>query len=148
MPTSDAVRDAFPAIEDIGGDDLRRGVIEAWTIALEENGDPAIGDLPWYPPIQTEIGLPDETLLEHVRGVVDGAVALADVLQASRGDAVLDKDLVLAGALVHDVSKPYEFDGMDPTSLYDAVGHPTYGVHVCAKAGLPEAVLHTHFQTT
>jgi 23S rRNA maturation-related 3'-5' exoribonuclease YhaM len=49
---------------------------------------------------------------------------------------------VIAGALVHDVSKLYEFDGMDQTDVGRLLGHPHYGVHIVSQAGLPVEVAH------
>jgi HD superfamily phosphodiesterase len=54
----------------------------------------------------------------------------------------LDTDLLLAGALVHDVSKLAEFDGMDATPTYDLLGHPYWGVYVVASAGLSVELAH------
>lgn len=141
MSRAATVHETFPSIDRIGDDDLRAGVLDAWTTTLEETGDPDLEALPWYPPIQTEVGLPDETLADHVRDVTAAAIALTETLVERRG-AVASPDTVLAASLVHDVSKPYEFEGFDATAVFDALGHPVYGVHVCARAGLPLDVIH------
>jgi hypothetical protein len=135
------VREAFPAVERIADDDLRAGVIEAWTTALAETGW-SLDEVPWFPPLQAEWGLPDERTIPHVRDVVAASEALAAAM-AERG-ATLSTDVVLAGALVHDVSKLYEFappDG-EETAIHELLGHPNYGIVPAARAGLPPAVLH------
>ena len=137
-PELDAV---FPTIDRITDDDLRRGVREAWLTAIEDNDVESLESIPWFPPIQRKLDLPDEQLVAHVRDVIAGAVSLAETLVENR-DADLDVDLVRAGALVHDVSKLYEFDGMAETSVGRLLGHPHYGVHVVAEAGLPVEVAH------
>jgi hypothetical protein len=50
----------------------------------------------------------------------------------------------VAGALVHDVSKLYEFDPPDgaESRVHALLGHPNYGVVPAARAGLPPAVSH------
>ena len=133
-----AVTEAFPAVDRIEDDDLREGVVRAWTLALEETGW-ALAEVPWFPPLQAELGAPDERLVGHVRAVVDASEALADAF-----DVPASSDLVLAGGLVHDVSKCYEFappDGSE-TALHALLGHPHYGVAPAARAGLPPEVLH------
>lgn len=131
----------FPTLERIADDDLRRGVREAWATAVDENDVESLEALPWFPPAQRELDLTGETLVAHVRDVTAGASALAEILVEHR-DADVDVDVVIAGALVHDVSKCYEFDGMDDTPIGRLVGHPHYGVHVVTRAGLPVEVAH------
>ncbi len=139
--SEDAVRAAFPELEAIGDEDLRAGVVEAWTTALEETDVTDLGDVAWLPPTQRELGLADEGLVEHVREVTACAVALAETLQERRA-VDLSLDTVVAGAIVHDVSKLAEFDGMDATPVYDLLGHPYYGVYIVFAADLPVELAH------
>lgn len=92
------------------------------------------------PPTQRELGLGDEQLISHVRDVTACAVTLAETL-LDRREVDLSLDTVVAGALIHDVSKLAEFDGMTETSVYGLLGHPYYGVHVVA-AELPVELAH------
>lgn len=140
MTDSDAVERAFPELAAIENDDLRNGVHRAWKTAVADNDIEDLETLPWFPPAQRELDLPDERLVSHVRDVTQGAVALAETL-VDRGYDV-SFDTVVAGALVHDVSKLYEFDGMDETETGRLLGHPHYGVHVVAKTGLPVEIAH------
>ncbi|WP_306058459.1 HD domain-containing protein [Natronococcus wangiae] len=141
--SEDAVRTAFPELEAIEDDDLRAGVIDAWVTAIAENDIDDLTAVPWLPPTQRELTLNDEYLVTHVRDVTACAVALAETLLERREGALsLDMDTVVAGALVHDVSKLAEFDEMDETAVYSLLGHPYYGVHVVARAGLPVELAH------
>lgn len=129
----------FPALEAIEDDDLRTGVRDAWATACADAGietTAALADVPWFPPIQQDRNI-EASLVEHVRDVTRGAVALAEAVRAP-----VDEDLLRAGALVHDVSKLAEFDGMATTRTYDLLGHPHYGVHVVAAANLPVELQH------
>ena len=153
-PTSDAreqVGRAFPEIDRIEDDALREGVRRAWETAVAETGISDLASVPWLPPEQERLGIPDETLVEHVRDVVAGSVALAESLVGTRGDRFdPSMDLLLAGALVHDASKLYEYAGgsaggdaeSGKTDIGRLLGHPHYGVHVAAAAGLPIEVQH------
>ena len=136
----------FPEIRSIESETLRANVASAWTNAAEEN-DIAIGDLeavPWFPPAQRNLGLDaaEATLVGHVRDVTACAVGLVDSLAERRSTLDVDLDTVVAGALVHDVSKLYEFDGMEPTEIDEFLGHPYFGVAVAAHADLPAEIVH------
>jgi HD superfamily phosphodiesterase len=135
------VRDTFPELEHIEDDDLRVGVAETWETAVSETGVEDLHAVPWFLPAQRNLGLDDEWLVPHVRDVTACAAGLAETLAERRG-VDLSLDTVVAGALVHDVSKLYEFDGMDETPVGDLLGHPYYGVHAVAAAGLPVELAH------
>ena len=139
--SEEAVRAAFPEVDAIEDDDLRAGVVDAWTTAIEENGVDDLAAVPWLPPVQRELGLDDEYLTDHVRDVTACALGLAETL-SERREVELSLDTVVAGALVHDVSKLAEFEGTDDTEVYDLLGHPYYGVHAVARAGLPVEIAH------
>ncbi|MFD1597825.1 HD domain-containing protein [Halobellus rarus] len=137
------IRATFPEVDAIADDGLRAGVVDAWATAAAENGVEDLTAVPWLPPTQRELGLDDEGLVDHVRDVTACAVALAETLWERRSDTLaVDVDTVVAGALVHDVSKLAEFSGMEETAVYDLLGHPYYGVHVVARAGLPIELAH------
>jgi len=136
-----AVERAFPELESIGDPGLRAGVVDAWAGAMDDAGLSTLEGVPWFPPAQRELGIEDERLVDHVRDVTRGAVALGQAL-AERREADVDGDTLVAGALVHDVSKLVEFDGMAETRVGRLLGHPHYGVHVVARAGLPVELAH------
>src|SRR5699024_5001951 len=62
----------------------------------------------------------------------------------------VDRDILLASALAHDVGKPFEYSpqnrerwNKDPRiSGRPALRHTLYGVHIALSVGLPEAVVH------
>ncbi len=136
----------FPEIRTIEDETLRASVASAWTNATEENGIEIedLGTVPWFPPAQRSLGLEadEATLVGHVRDVTACAVGLVDSLAERRSALAVDLDTVVAGGLVHDVSKLYEFDGMESTEIDDLLGHPYFGVAVAANADLPAEILH------
>lgn len=135
------VRETFPELDALADDDLRAGVVEAWTTAMTESGVDDLERVPWLPPVQRELGIDDARLVPHVRDVTACAVELAETLVERRGTAI-DLDTVVAGALVHDVSKLAEYQDMDETAIGDLLGHPHYGVHVVSRVGLPTEIAH------
>lgn len=140
------IEEVFPEIETIEDDSLRTGVSTAWTTAAGINGLEVadLPEVPWLPPVQRDLGIEaDEALLvDHVRDVTSCALGLAESLLARDDDLELDLDTVIAGALVHDVSKLYEFDGMETTEVGRLLGHPYYGVAVVSRANLPVEIAH------
>ncbi|MEZ4571380.1 MAG: HD domain-containing protein [Thermomicrobiales bacterium] len=86
-----------------------------------------------------------------MRSVARMAQGLADGLEEVHGDLGIDRDLLWACALCHDVGKPFEFSPRNQqrwkndvgAAGYPAIRHSVYGVHVALTVGLPEAVAHT-----
>ena len=140
------IEEVFPEIETIEDDSLRTGVSTAWTTAAGINGLEVadLSEVPWLPPVQRDLDIAaeDALLVDHVRDVASCAVGLAESLLARDDDLELDLDTVIAGALVHDVSKLYEFDGMETTEVGRLLGHPYYGVAVVSRANLPVDIAH------
>ena len=153
MSVSDAlrtkVREELPEVEQIADSGLREKVVEAWATALGRSSFGAIAEIrpsgnPTTPPLK--VG----TQADHIRGVTRLAIAIADGVTAMFPDLKVNRDLLIAGALCHDVGKPWEFDpenqarwkGAPRAAGWPSIRHPAYGVHVCLSVGLPEEVAH------
>ncbi|MGB3876531.1 MAG: 3'-5' exoribonuclease YhaM family protein [Shinella zoogloeoides] len=139
----------LPEIADIRSDELREKVIDAWVFALERSSFDRVID------IQGE-GSPNVFSLKrgrqdaHLRGVTRLALAIYEEFKATYPEAKVDRDIILAGGLCHDIGKTWEFD---PVNLKrwsergDRYGEPSfrhsaYGTHVCLSVGLPEEIGH------
>jgi putative nucleotidyltransferase with HDIG domain len=146
----EGVRRSLPEVEGIGDPELRDRVIEAWALSLSRTEFERIEQIrpsgnPNTPPMKRG------TQTDHIRGVTRMALALATALEEVVGPVGIDRDLLIACALCHDVGKPFEFSPRnqdrwrsDPArSGWPAVRHPAYGVHVALTVGLPEAVVRT-----
>ena len=85
----------------------------------------------------------------HLRGVAHYAMKMVEEFETTNPEIRVDKDIVLAGALCHDIGKPYEFDPVnkkrwaeDPSRAGDpCLRHSVYGAHVCLSVGLPEEIV-------
>jgi hypothetical protein len=94
----------LPAIALIDDKAYHDAVVEIWAEAWEESEWTDLADVPkgvYAPPIQIR------SLVEHVNGVTEGAVALADAMREVHGWSY-DRDLLLTAALLHDTSKVVE----------------------------------------
>ena len=143
------VREELPEVEQIRDVELRAQVVEAWALALASSSFSAIAEIEpsGNPGVNT---LKRGRQTDHIRGVTRMALALAEQLQAQLEGLVIDRDILIAGALCHDVGKPWEFDPLnrkrwegDPRAAgLPSVRHPAFGVHICFTVGLPEEVAH------
>jgi len=147
----ESVRRSFgDELAQIDDEDLRGKVVEAWAYALSQSEFTCIEEIraSGNPTTPALIG---GTQTDHIRGVARMAQGLADGLEQVHGDLGIDRDLLWACALCHDVGKPFEFSPRNQArwqsdagaSGYPAIRHSVYGVHVALTVGLPEAVAHT-----
>ena len=139
---------SFPIIEEITNETLRTKVIDAWAYSLQINGYRKVEEMPGS-------GMPEASALGdqsmHINAVVYGSLSLYDNLtKAYQRDLGIDRELLLACALCHDIGKPYEYN---PESRkrwaankvqtgFPNVRHPAYGTHIALTAELPEEVVH------
>lgn len=133
MSHHEVVEDAFPELEAIENLELRETVIRIWADALQASDYADLNEIPWWPPFDEEVD--HEKQVPHVRDVTAFAIAIVDGFARRRPDLQIDRDLVIAGALLHDISKFYETDRDGLTELETWLPHPHYSVHLLADAG-------------
>ena len=152
-PITDALRRTVvedpPEIEQIENLALRTKAIEAWTFALAHSSFGRISDIePGGNPGMNVLKRGSQA--DHLRGVARLALQIADTFIAQRPEVRIDRDVVLTGALCHDVGKPYEFDPVniarwanDPSATgQPTLRHTVFGTYVCLAVGLPEEIAH------
>jgi putative nucleotidyltransferase with HDIG domain len=152
-PITDEVRasvvEDLPEIKQIGDATLRTKAIEAWAHALCESSFQRIRDIPGEgnPGAYT---LKRGSQVDHLRGVAHVAMNLVDEFENSFPEVSVNRDIVLTGALVHDVGKAWEFDprnlkrwNEDPSQAGSvSLRHSVFGAHICLVVGLPEEIAH------
>ncbi|HHM24474.1 MAG TPA: HD domain-containing protein [Bacteroidetes bacterium] len=88
------------------------------------------------------------TFLEHVRTVCRMCIAVDKVLTEAYGDrkTPVNRDYLVAGALLADVGKLYEYDKKDGKIVKSKHGqylrHPFTSVGLCFRHDVPEEVMH------
>lgn len=135
----------IPEFLSIQDEDLRAGVLAVWDDALSIGGW-NLEDLERMP-FTLLVENVDITFPTHVSVVCKLCIAMQDVLQEAYGDRYdIDRDALIAGALLADVGKLIEFKEVDGqyewASMYDYLRHPFTGVGLCFKHGIPERVMH------
>lgn len=88
---------------------------------------------------------PGVRLIDHTNAVVEGAMRLAKIREELFGDEI-DVDILLAGALLHDVSKLLEYEPGERGVIKGKQGslfqHGFWTAHRALMEGLPIEVIH------
>ncbi|MYA96016.1 MAG: HD domain-containing protein [Nitrospinae bacterium] len=152
---AEEIRALFPELEQIEDLALRDGVVDIWLDLAAETAWERFEDIPK--------NLKDEkhmTLIGHVQGVTQMALAMADIAKRLHGIQV-DRDLLIASCILHDISKPLE-SAPDPggpptgtsvppgkiTEFGEKIQHAVYGAHKIWEKQLPKATELAHLVIT
>jgi len=136
------VREAFPELDEIADGDLRERVVEAWVLALGRGGWRDVTNVPYAWNIH------EVSNVEHVRGTTKVALSSLAVQTEFHGAAV-DRDVVVAACLLHDVGKCYEYvDHVDADLVEpdreryadEEIPHSISGYALAHEVGCPLAV--------
>jgi 23S rRNA maturation-related 3'-5' exoribonuclease YhaM len=147
----DGVRASLPELGLIGDQDLSEKCVDAWALALSQTEFERIEDIPPTGTPTSPYLKPPLTQADHLRGTATIAIGMVDGLEEIAGKTRINRDLVIASALLHDVGKAWEVSPRnlarwkaDPaTTGNPSFRHSAYGAHLCLTVGLPETVAHT-----
>lgn len=143
------ITEELPELEQIKDDALRQKCVEAWAYALSHSSFTSITQIaPSGNPDVNEAKRGDQT--DHLRGVTRMALAIAQEMQSIYPELNIDMDVILAGGLLHDVGKAWEFDPErrkrwsteQKRTGRPSIRHPAMGAHICLTVGLPEEIAH------
>ncbi len=148
--TTARIAELLPEIMRIGDTALRDKVAAVWNEAVRTG----CGGKGWtfdelravkFTLLAGEIPM---TFINHIRSCAQQCLAIADVLEGMFPRMIpIDRDVLLAGALLADVGKPLEYDKdaagrVVQGSFGQMLRHPFSGVAMCYKHGLPPEVMH------
>src|SRR5438045_381156 len=140
----------FPSLKRIKNKSLRERVAAVWSEAIITG----CGGRGWtFDELRAVkftllAGDIEMTFVEHLNSCARQCIAIADVLEKSfRYDIPIQRDILIAGALLADVGKPLEFDRDASGKVVQGtfgqqVRHPFSGVALAYKHGIPGEVLH------
>lgn len=150
MITSENMFEMFgDLLNEISDETLKGKVIEAWIIGCREGGWESVDALKTMPfTLLTDTqGL---NFIEHVNAVTWGALGLLDAQIKSYGSMPYpaDRDVLLAGGLLHDVGKLVEIEqdgngGFRKSYSGKIARHPISGTVIAARVGLDGPILNT-----
>lgn len=139
----------LPSLHAIHDRQLQACVAHVWVQAMR-TGNNGKG---WTPeqllalPMTLLAGPQPLKFLEHLNSCAEQCLAIAGVLEARFGDRVpINRDVLLAGALLADVGKLLEYQTHDNSVSQSGLGglvrHPFTGVALAYAHALPPEVLH------
>lgn len=145
----ETVRNELPEIQEIQSTELRNKVIEAWAMSLAQEGLAGISEIKGS-------GDPDKNILkegsqvDHLRGVALLSMRMAEQLKELKPGLDIDRDVMIAGALIHDVGKAREFKEANQAKWKQAphiagwppARHSVHGYYICKSVDLPDEVAH------
>ncbi len=143
---SELVTKLLPEIAEIRDHDLRARVAACWQEAIDFRGwtEDLLRSIP-FTLLADNVSI---SFIDHVRAVCRMCIACDDVLIEVHGErrTVVNRDYLVAGALLADVGKLLEYEIVDGKPVKSDYGkhirHPFSGVGLAFKHGLPSEVMH------
>jgi len=138
--------DILPEINEIKDKELRQKVIEIWKEAMEFRG--WTGEILSAIPFTLLSENVQITFIDHIRAVCKMCIACDKVLDEvhSYKKTSVNRDYLIAGALLADVGKLLEYEIIDGKAVKSDYGkklrHPFSGVGLAFKHGLAPEVMH------
>jgi len=135
---AEKIKEYFPILKKLHDAELREAIVKCWVRIWEESRWTDLQDCPFTPPF------PDISLIAHINCIGEMVLAMADVLEKNNPELKLDRDYLITGALLHDLSKPVEIEpgpeGYAWGKIIKLMPHATYGAMVAMAQGLPPRV--------
>jgi putative nucleotidyltransferase with HDIG domain len=136
----------IPEIKEIQSVQLMEKTIDAFLLAFKKGG--WTDETLLMAPVSVNRKNCDVGLFEHIRSVTNAVIDQFEILKKyfDRHNITIDRDLLICGALTHDLGKFTEYTIQDghPThgENFLIMRHPLSGALIAAEAGLPEEVIH------
>jgi len=135
----------MPEFQSIKDDDLQTKTLKVWIEAMGKKGW-TVEDL-LEMPFTLLIEHTPINIVEHTRAVTRCSVQIADVLLEEYRDRIfINRDILLSGALLHDVGKLFEYIREDNRFVKSEEGkllrHPISGAAFASKFDIPKEVIH------
>ncbi len=136
----------FPAISSIEDEVIRNGCIKSFIKAFKKGGwnKETVESCPVSITKVKNQALNNQ--IEHTNIVTKLAVSMYQMLEEAYSNDSQLKDIIMAGALLHDVGKFTEFKhfetGVGYSETADLMRHPLGGAIIASEAGLPDSVVH------
>ena len=130
-----SVRDELPEISMIANEAMQEQTTAVWAAFLRDSTYERIADAPAFPGLAYDLAV-------HTRHVTLLANSMLGLLK-ELWDVECDRDVLLAGCLLHDASKLVEMTGPDgtKTEVGAALLHAQLAGVRCLDAGLPPTVV-------
>jgi len=138
------IESIFPDLHKITKKEIRDKVVSCWAESIKRGGWEVeeLKDVPFT----LLIAEAKIDLVQHTNNVTKTAISIANDLKSFYSDLKIDMDILIAGALLHDVAKLMEYDKKDGKVVKSEIGqflrHPIGGAALAAKHGLSDEIVH------
>lgn len=147
MISQSDIEATFPEFDRIEDEELREKTIQAWLNAIEQSSHEDLKEIPWSPGFDQYLG--EQRYIDHISETVQLSIALAEAVERVH-DVGVDMDIIVSGALVHDIDKILTYESIgnydDPddaeTDIGHLIQHPQYAVHLLSEIDMPLAIQH------
>ncbi len=133
------VEELFPELQEFRDRNLAERVADLLVWLWRDSGWEDLQAVPYL------VEAPEISLVTHIRFVARGALLLGDLCVDMLGWTV-DRDLLLATALLHDASKPKEYqraeNGFGKSDVGRKLTHGVYATAIALQHGLPFELVH------
>jgi putative nucleotidyltransferase with HDIG domain len=144
------IAELFPSLMDIQSEDLREKVAAVWNESITTGCDGKGWTFDELRAVKFTLlaGDIEMTFIEHLNSCVRQCMAIAEVLDSAfTCEIPIDRDVLIAGALLADCGKPLEYDKDAAGTIIkgafgQALRHPFSGVAMAYKHEMPAAVMH------
>jgi len=130
------IENCFSELQWINDKKLRTKIVQVWGEAADRGHWESLDDIP-FTLIFENSGL----LVDHTKRVTNLVRAVGNMREET-----LNKDYLIAGALLHDVGKLLEYEFKDGKVIKSELGakmrHPASGAKLAEECGLPKEVVH------
>lgn len=130
------IEDYFTELTWIQDKRLRSKVVDVWKVAVDRGKWTSLQDIPFTLLFENS-GL----LVDHTKRITQLAWCVVNARQEA-----LNKDYLIAGALLHDVGKLLEYEKKEGRIVKSAFGektrHPAGGAQLAEECNLPKEVVH------
>jgi putative nucleotidyltransferase with HDIG domain len=130
---------SFPRVKQIRDSDLREKVLSAWSRALEEGSFRRLEEIPF------SVDFPKAKLFNHINWVMEVSLSIADLVE-KRMKIAVNRDLLIAAVLLHDLGKAFESQKKGKKFLKSEIGkkfmHGFWGAYVALEEGVSKDLAH------
>jgi putative nucleotidyltransferase with HDIG domain len=135
----------FPLIDRISNSSLLARTVSCWEEAIRKGGwtKKDLHRIP-FTLLKSEN---TPSIVVHTNGVAESALAMGEAMGRVYGDKIeIDLDILISGAILHDVGKILEYtakdEGYAKSKYGKLVRHPISGAALAEAVGLPPGVVH------
>lgn len=144
------IKTLIPLVNEIKDVNLRNNVVKSFEKAIQLGNwsEEDLKNIPFtllIPELMISNHKPMVTLIDHINAVTKTVISVYNVYADLKMGDFLDRDILIAGALLHDIGKFVEYEKNTSENIIQSkngliLRHPAQGLDLVAEFNLPPAV--------